>query len=136
MASIYHSARLDVPPGVAWDFLDRYTRSEVHVFSACVGERREGDSRVVTLADGTEVYERNVTVDPDRMRAVYTVPGLSGSEHHQAEMRVIEDADGGATLIWITDLLPDSLVHLMRDTYQVLFSELVGAVNGHEVPDH
>lgn len=29
MASIHHSARLDVPADVAWDYLDRFTRAEV-----------------------------------------------------------------------------------------------------------
>jgi hypothetical protein len=133
MACIHHSARLRVTPETAWDFLDRYTRSEVHVFSACVAERQEGEYRIVTLADGTDVYERNVTVDSKRMRAVYTVPGLLGAEHHQAEMRVDVDADG-ATLTWTTDVLPSSLVAAMADTYDVLFSELITAVNGHEIP--
>ena len=37
MASIHFTARLDVPAEVAWDFLERYTRSEVHMFSARLG---------------------------------------------------------------------------------------------------
>jgi len=132
MATLYHSARLDVAPDVAWDFLDRYTRSEVHVFSACVAERREGDWRVVTLEDGSELRERNITVDPARMRAVYTVPGMAGAEHHQAEMRVEVD-DHGAALVWVTDVLPASLTDDIADMYVVLFAELVHAVNAHEL---
>lgn len=134
MATIYHSASVQVPPGVAWDFLDRYTRSEVHVFSACVSEHQEADCRIVTLADGTEVRERNVTVDGERMRAVYTVPGLLGAEHHQAEMRVVREADGGATLVWCTDILPHEYAELLRETYAAMFDELVDAVNHHEGP--
>jgi len=134
MASLHYTAELDVPADVAWDFLDRYTRSEVHVFSACVAERQEGDHRVVTLADGTEVWERNVTVDPARRRAVYTVPNLNGAEHHQAEMRVEEGPDGSASLVWVTDVVPHELVERQRPTYDVLFSELLAAVNAHVVP--
>jgi hypothetical protein len=37
MATLFHSAQVQVSPEVAWDFLDRYTRSEGHVFSAFVG---------------------------------------------------------------------------------------------------
>jgi len=133
MASIHFTAHLEVPAEVAWDFLDRYTRSEVHMFSACVAERQEGEYRVVTLADGTEVGERNVTVDPGRMRAVYTVPGLAGAEHHQAEMRVDVGDDGRATLVWTTDILPGDLAPQMADTYSVLFSEMLVAVNGHRL---
>lgn len=131
MATIFYASPVQVTPAVAWDFLDRYTRSEVHAFSVCVGERQEGDARIVTLVDGTEVRERNVTVDPERMRAVYTVPGLMGAEHHQAEMRVVADSDGRATLEWCTDIVPDELADLLREPYATMFAELLGAVNRH-----
>jgi hypothetical protein len=123
-----------VPAGVAWDFIDRYTRSEVHIFSVCVAERQDGDTRTVVLGDGSEVRERNVTVDPSRMRAVYTVPGLPGVEHHQAEMRVVEDEHGAAArLEWCTDVLPDEYAEQLRDVYRPMFDELVAAVEGHEL---
>jgi len=131
MATIYFSAPVQVPAATAWDFLDRYARSEVHVFSVCTAERQEGDERVVTLADGTEVRERNITVDPERMRAVYTVPGLLGAEHHQAEMRVERSADGGACVVWCTDVLPHAMAEHLRGAYASMFEELVDAVNHH-----
>ncbi|MEV4545169.1 SRPBCC family protein [Micromonospora echinaurantiaca] len=133
MGSIYREAKLKVTADVAWDFLDRYTRSEVHVFSACKNERQEGDYRVVTLVDGTEIGERNVTVDPAAMRAVYTIPGFPGAEHHQAEMSVLTDGDGTATLVWTTDLLPHELVERLSEAYEVMFGELVAAVNEHSL---
>ncbi|MCD4524249.1 SRPBCC family protein [Nocardioides sp. cx-173] len=135
MAGITHSERLSVPPSAAWGFVERYTRSEVHIFSSCVGERQDGEYRIVTLADGSEVAERNVTVDPERMRAVYTVPGLLGAEHHHAEMRILEDTDGGATLTWTIDVLPHELADRLGDTYAVLFGELVEAVNARATVD-
>lgn len=131
MASIHYSSPVQVPAAIAWDFLDRYSRAEVHAFSACVGERQEGDYRVVTLGDGSEVRERNVTVDSATMRAVYTVPGLLGAEHHQAEMRVVEGGDGSATLVWCTDILPDELAEVLREPYAAMFGELLDAVNHH-----
>ncbi|GIJ29159.1 hypothetical protein Vqi01_43210 [Micromonospora qiuiae] len=131
MATIYREAKLTVTADVAWDFLDRYTRAEVHIFSACAGERQEDDYRVVTLADGTEIWERNVAVDPALMRAVYTIPGFPGAEHHQAEMRVLADGEGAATLVWTTDLLPHELVEHLSEAYEVMFNELVAAVNEH-----
>jgi hypothetical protein len=132
MASLSYRAPLGVTAEVAWDFLDRYTRAEVHVFSSCVSERCVDDYRVVTIADGTEVWEQNVTVDPGRMRAVYRVAGLAGSEHHQAEMRVETGDSGVAHLVWITDMLPHDLVDVLRDTYDTLFAELERAVNAHD----
>lgn len=133
MATVYLSGALKVRADVAWDFIDRYSRSEVHIFSVCAEERQDGDTRVVVLADGSEVRERNVTVDPIRRRAVYTVPGLPGVEHHQAEMRVLEAPDGTVTLEWSTDVLPDSYADLLKDVYPSMFEEMVAAVNRHEL---
>jgi hypothetical protein len=134
LATVYYCATLTVPAAVAWDFVDRYTRSEVHVFSVCAREYQDGDTRVVQLEDGTEVRERNVTVDSHRMRAVYTVPGLPGVEHHQAEMRVIEDPRGLARLEWCTDVLPQEYAEQLPDVYGPMFEELLAAVNGHRLP--
>uniref|UniRef100_A0AAU2A1C7 Polyketide cyclase n=1 Tax=Streptomyces sp. NBC_00093 TaxID=2975649 RepID=A0AAU2A1C7_9ACTN len=131
MSSIYRSAELDVSADTAWDFIERYTRSEVHVFSLCVAERQEGEYRVVTLADGREIWERNVTVDPVHRRATYTVPGLNGAEHHHAEMRVEVDRHADAHLIWVTDYLPHEIAEERAASYDALFAELVAAVNAH-----
>jgi hypothetical protein len=132
MATIYRTAKLDVPAEVAWDFVDRYTRSEVHAFSNCVAERQEADYRVVNTVDGMEIWERNVTVDSERMRAVYAIPDFpGGAEHHQAEMRIDRGTDGSATLVWITDMLPDELAEAMAENYDQLMTDLVQAINNH-----
>ena len=134
MATIYHAAPVTVPARVAWDFLERYSRSEVHVFSVCVDEYQDGDYRVVVLADGSEVRERNVTVDPERMRAVYTVPGL-GAEHHQAEMRLVVHGNDAVILEWCTDVLPHAFAEQLRDVFEPMFQELLTAVNHHQMPE-
>jgi|GEM_PF-976869 len=133
MATIYRSAELSVPASVAWDFVDRYTRSEVHAFTNCVSERQVDDYRVVVTADGMEIWERNVTVDPEWMRAVYAIPTFPGAEHHQAEMRVVDNGNGRSTLVWITDLLPHELAEAMGPNYDQLMTDLVAAINGHQM---
>ena len=133
MATIFYASSVQVPPDVAWDFLERYIRSKVHAFSACVSERQEGDFHVVTLADGAEVRDRNVSVDASRMRAVYTVPWLLGTEHYQAEMRVVPQGDGGSILEWSTDVFPPELANVLRQPYAAMFDELVTAVNRHRI---
>jgi hypothetical protein len=125
---IYKSAVLSVPADAAWQVVDRYTRSEVHVFSMSVGERQEGDYRVVTTPDGAEVRELNVSVDPDLRRAAYTIPGIPGAEHHHAVMQIVEDEAGRATLLWVTDIRPDELAAAMAPMYDGLFEELRAAV--------
>ncbi len=120
---------------MAWDFLERYIRSKVRAFSACVSERQEGDFHVVTLANGVEVRERNISVDADRMRAVYTVPWLLGTQHHRAEMRVVPQEDGGAIVQWTTDIVPHKLANALQKPYSAMFDELVTAVNRHRIHD-
>ena len=131
MASIYYAAKVDVPEDVAWDYLDRFTRAEVLPFSSSVAGRREGEYRVVTMPGGQEIWERNVTVNPVRRRASYTIQGLNGAEHHHAEMRVDVGTDGTVTLVWLTDYLPHELAEQRAAGYAVLFDELVAAVNAH-----
>lgn len=131
MGSIHHSAPLAVSAEVAWDFLELYSRAEVHVFSSCVAERFEDDHRVVTMADGQEIWERNVTVDPVHRRTSYTMTGLHGSDHHHAEMRIDVDPEGRATLVWVTDYLPHEIAEDRAPVYAGLFSELLAAVDAH-----
>lgn len=128
MGSIYRSAPLAVPANVAGDFLQRFAHAQAHVFSVATGERMEGEDRIVSQADGREIVERNVTVDAERRRVAYTVPGLNGAEHHHAEMRV-EDRDGVAWLFWTIDYLPHRLADEREGLYDGLFAELVAAVN-------
>ncbi|MDT3446452.1 MULTISPECIES: SRPBCC family protein [unclassified Pseudofrankia] len=131
MGSIYFEKVLEIPAEEAWDFVERYSRSEVHVFSACVAERREGEFRVVTVPGGAEVWERNLTVDPVRRRASYTVPALTGAEYHHAEMRVEPVGAESSRLVWVTDYLPHVLAEERTAPYEVMFEELVTAVRAH-----
>lgn len=129
MACIYLSARLNVSADDAWSVIERYTRSEVHIFSSMsVAERREGDYRVVTTPDGGEVWELNVSIDPALRRAAYTIPGIPGAEHHHAVMQVLEGTDGVPILLWVTDIRPDPVAAAMAPMYQGLFEELKLAV--------
>jgi hypothetical protein len=116
---------------VAAEFLERFAAAEVHVFSLSHGERLVGDDRIITLADGSDLVERNVTVDPARRRVVYTVPGLSGAEHHHAEMRIDLDEQGVVTLVWTIDFLPHRLADERGELYDRLFAELIAAARAY-----
>ncbi len=129
MATIFYAASVRAAPDVVWDFLERYIRSKVQALSAGVSGRQEGDFHVVTLADGAEVRERNVFLDAERMRGVYTVPGLLGMEHYRGEMRVVPQDDGGARVEWMTDIVPHRLADVLREPYAAMFDDLVTALN-------
>jgi hypothetical protein len=131
VATITRRAKLDVPADAAWRFVDRYTRCEVHMFpSLAASERQEGEYRVVTRQNGAEVWERMVGVDHDTMRAAYIIPGIPGVEHHAASMQIIDDGDGRSTVVWITDVLPDSMADALAPTFDTAFADMVAALNG------
>ena len=128
MASIYRTARLNVPASAAWDVVDKYTRTDIHVFSVVAKQHMEGDWRICESPDGHVARELNITVDPEHMRASYTVPDLFESTFHHASMQVFDNGDGSSTLTWITDVLPDTFVEEHADLYDGLWSDLVQAV--------
>jgi hypothetical protein len=67
-----------------------------------------GAARIVTFANGTIARELIVTLDNDARRLAYAVVGGRAS-HHNASFQVCATPEGGASLVWITDVLPDSV---------------------------
>jgi polyketide cyclase/dehydrase/lipid transport protein len=110
MASIHREFGVAVPADVAWDaFRDV---GAVHTRLArqyVVDTKLEGDSRVVTFANGMVARERIVDVDDARRRLAYAVVESPQLTHHHASFEVVPDGDQKSRIIWITDLLPDSM---------------------------
>jgi hypothetical protein len=80
-----------------------------------VDARIEGDVRVLTMPDGSQVRELIISIDHSGRRMAYAVVGgqrLPLTYHH-ASFQVI-DEDDHCRLIWLTDLLP----HGMADAVQ------------------
>ncbi|QKW32836.1 SRPBCC family protein [Actinomadura sp. NAK00032] len=75
-----------------------------------VDTRVDGDSRVVTFADGTVARERFVSIDHETRRIVYAVVGESMQpDHDNASMQVVADGEAQCRLVWVHDVLPDDL---------------------------
>ena len=74
--------------------------------------RLDGDSRVVTFANGLVARERIVDVDDQARRLVYSV--VEGQPtHHNASFQVFPEAGGGSRIVWIADLLPNELADVI-----------------------
>jgi Polyketide cyclase / dehydrase and lipid transport len=78
-----------------------------------VDTRLEGGSRVVTFANGEVVRERIVDIDDRTRRLAYAVVEWRTS-HHNASFQVIPDGDRRCRVVWITDLLPDTIAELVE----------------------
>jgi hypothetical protein len=68
----------------------------------------EGDTRVVTFANGMVARERIVTVDDRTFRHAWSVQGPPFL-HHNASLEVLALDGGRSRLVWIADLLPDEI---------------------------
>ena len=77
-----------------------------------IDTRLDGDSRLVTFANGEIVRERIVDIDDRARRLAYAVVDWR-TTHHNASFQVTPDGDGSSRLTWVTDLLPDALADLV-----------------------
>jgi hypothetical protein len=75
--------------------------------------RVEGDSRLVTFANGVVVRERIVSIDDDRRRLAYAVVEWRAT-HYNASFQVFADGEDRTRIVWIADLLPHDLAALVE----------------------
>ena len=114
MATIRRELIIDAPPEHVWDAVRDV--GAVHTRLArefVVDTRLEGDSRLVTFADGTVVRELLVDVDEHARRLAYAVVEWR-ARHHHASFQVLPDGNRRSRLVWITDLLPNDLAPLVE----------------------
>jgi len=113
MASIHRELEINAPAEDVWDAVRDV--GAVHTRLAqqfVIDTQLDGDSRLVTFANGEVVRERIVTMDDHARRLVYAVVDWR-TTHHNASFQVVP-GDTGCRLVWITDLLPDSLAALVN----------------------
>ena len=68
----------------------------------------EGDTRIVTFANGSVAREVLVDCDDTRRRLVYAVIS-ERLKHHNASVQIVADGDARSRLSWIVDLLPNDI---------------------------
>ena len=113
MASIRKELIVDAPADHVWAALRDI--GQVHTRLArefVIDTRLDGDSRLVTFANGEVIRERIVDIDDRARRLAYAVVDWR-TTHHNASFQVTPDGDGRSRLTWTTDLLPDSLADLV-----------------------
>src|ERR1043166_5985162 len=107
MASIHKDISLDARPEDVWAALRDYGAVHRRVAPGFVTDcRLDGDSRIVTFANGNVAQERLVTIDDARMRLGSAVvsPRLT---QHSASIQVFADGEGRSRVVWIPGVLPN-----------------------------
>jgi hypothetical protein len=87
------------------DFGALHTRLAPGFVTDC---RLDGESRIVTFANGTVARELLVDCDETRRRLVYAVVSERITQH-SASAQVVADGDIRCRVIWITDVLPHEI---------------------------
>ena len=109
MASIRKELRLNVPPEVLWDAVRDVGAVHKRLCPGVLTDARlENDARIVTFANGMTIRELFVDIDDDARRFVWAAVG-EPLTHHNASMQVFDDGERRSRLVWITDILPNSV---------------------------
>ncbi|HWB45793.1 MAG TPA: SRPBCC family protein [Hyphomicrobiaceae bacterium] len=109
MASIRKEVVVRTPPGKVWDAVRDIGALHTRLVPGFVADTKlEDGARVVTFGNGIVARERIVTVDDEARRLVWSVVG-GRPEHHNGALQVFAAEGGGSRLVWIADVLPDSL---------------------------
>ena len=109
MASIHKDIPLDARPDDVWAAVRDYGAAHQRVAPGFVTDcKLDGDSRIVTFANGNVAQERLVTMDDARMRLVYAVVSPRVKQH-SASIQILADGDNRSRMVWITDVLPNEI---------------------------
>lgn len=113
MASIRKEIAVEAPADRVWDAIRDVGAVHTRLARGMVRDTRlDGDSRLVTFANGETVRERIVDIDDRSRRLAYAVVGWR-TTHHHASFEVVTDGESRSRVIWVADLLPDELAGLV-----------------------
>ena len=113
MASIRKEIAVEAPADQVWDAVRDVGAVHTRLARGMVRDTRlDGDSRLVTFANGETVRERIVDIDDRSRRLAYAVVGWR-TTHHHASFEVVTDGESRSRVIWVADLLPDELTGLV-----------------------
>jgi hypothetical protein len=109
MATIRKEILIDTTPEKAWDALRDVGALHTRLVAGFVTDTKlEGNARVVTFATGNVVREEIISVDPGQRRVAWAIVG-QGFHHYNGAAQIFAHDKGGIRVVWITDLLPDSM---------------------------
>lgn len=107
MATIQKEIEIDRSLEVVWEAIRDVGAIHKRLVPGFVVHcKLEGDSRIVTFANGMVVRELIVSVDDKTRRHSWSARGGSLT-HHNASIQVFSSGDARCRVVWIADLLPN-----------------------------
>jgi len=114
MASIHNDIPLAASAHDVWDavrdFGALHRRLAPGFVTAC---QLDGDTRIVTFANGSVAREVLVDCDDARQRLVYAINN-ERLRHYSASVQVIAEGEARCRLVWIIDMLPNELASYVQ----------------------
>ena len=109
MATIRKEVLIDTTPEAAWDALRDVGALHTRLVAGFVTDTKlDGKSRTVTFSTGMVVREDIISVDADQKRVAWAIVGQH-FQHYNGAAQIFAHDKGGIRVVWITDLLPDSM---------------------------
>jgi carbon monoxide dehydrogenase subunit G len=110
MASVRKEIKVEARAEQVWAHLSDFQAVHKRVAPGFVVDLKpDGETRLVTFANGTSARELLVDRDDAARRVVYAVVGSERIKHHNASVQVLAEADGQSRVIWTADFLPNEI---------------------------
>ena len=109
MATIHKEIEIERNKEFVWDAIRDVGAIHKRLVPGFVVDcRLEGDSRIVTFANGMVVRELIVDIDDKTCRHSWSARG-EPLTHHNASIQVFSDGHDKCRVVWISDLLPNEV---------------------------
>jgi carbon monoxide dehydrogenase subunit G len=115
MASIRKEIQISAHPDAVWDAIRDFGALHTRLIHGFVVETRlDGESRIVTFANGAVQREPLVDSDDRLRRLVYSaVDSPIGATHYNASVQVFPEGETESRVEWIIDFLPHGLCDIL-----------------------
>ena len=118
MASIRKEMEIDRSKDFVWDAIRDVGAIHKRLVPGFVVDcKLEGDSRIVTFANGMVARELIVDVDDKTCRHSWSARG-EPLTHHSASIQVFSRGDDKCRVVWIADLMPNEVVETVGEMIQ------------------
>ena len=113
MATIRKEIEIARSRAAAWDAVRDVGAIDRRLVRGFVTDcKLEGDSRLLTFANGMTIRELLVSVDDETFRHSWSARG-EPLVHHNASLQVFAAGDSRCRVVWIADVLPHEVADMM-----------------------
>jgi len=118
MASIRKEMEIDRSKDFVWDAIRDVGAIHKRLVPGFVVDcKLEGDSRIVTFANGMVARELIIDVDDKTCRHSWSARG-EPLTHHNASIQVFSRGDDKCRIVWIADLMPNEAAETVGEMIQ------------------